>query len=39
VRKPAPIILDGQVLHSITEERLEVVRSLSDFVATQVGSD
>ncbi|KAG2491318.1 hypothetical protein HYH03_010324 [Edaphochlamys debaryana] len=29
-RAQGPIILNGQVLHSITEERLDVVRSLED---------
>ncbi len=32
-----PIILNGQVLHSITAERLDVVRSLEDgYLQTQV---
>ncbi|KAI8471713.1 MAG: plastid acyl-ACP desaturase [Monoraphidium minutum] len=34
--KSGPIILDGQVLHSITPERLALVQSLGSFVATEV---
>mmetsp|Transcript_18625 Transcript_18625/g.40011 ORF Transcript_18625/g.40011 Transcript_18625/m.40011 type:complete len:403 (+) Transcript_18625:152-1360(+) len=36
LKKPAPIILNGQVLHSITEERLEIVRSLGDQLESTV---
>ena len=31
-----PIILDGQVLHSLTPARLEIVQSMDDFAAEQV---
>eukprot|EP00889_Picochlorum_renovo_P006768 jgi/Picre1/33798/NNA_001277.t1 len=31
-----PILLDGQVVHSITPERLELIHSLDDFAAEQV---
>lgn len=31
-----PIILDGQLCHSLTEERLDVVRSLDDFASTEL---
>jgi hypothetical protein len=31
-----PIILNGQVAHSITEERLEYVHGISDYVEQQV---
>jgi len=34
--KPGPVILNGQVLHSISEERLELVRGLGDYIATTV---
>ena len=33
-----PIILNGQVAHSITEERLEMVHGISDYVEQQVGN-
>lgn len=36
LKKPAPIIMNGQVLHSITEERLDVIHSISDHVAKNV---
>lgn len=38
VQAPAegPIIIDGQVLHSITSERLDVVKSLDDFASNEV---
>lgn len=32
-----PIIMNGQVLHSLTDERLEIVRGMSDWVETNVG--
>lgn len=35
-KSKGPIILNGQVLHSITEERLELVKSLTDYVDKQV---
>ncbi|KAI8463447.1 MAG: stearoyl-ACP-desaturase [Monoraphidium minutum] len=35
-RKESPIILDGQILHSITPERLALVSSLGQFVADEV---
>ena len=36
-RVQGPVILNGQVLHSITQERLDVVRSLEDgYLQTQV---
>lgn len=31
-----PIIMNGQVLHSITPARLEIVKGMDDFAATQV---
>jgi len=34
--KEGPIIIDGQVLHSITQERLELINSLDDFAAEQI---
>jgi hypothetical protein len=34
--KEGPIILNGQVLHSITSERLDVVKSLDDFASNEV---
>jgi acyl-[acyl-carrier-protein] desaturase len=33
---PGPIIMNGQVLHSITEERLELVKTLGPYLETQV---
>lgn len=30
-----PIVLNGQVLHSLTEERLEVVKSMTDYMRDQ----
>jgi hypothetical protein len=36
-KHPSPIILDGQVLHSISHERLELVKSMEQFVTDQVG--
>lgn len=37
--KPGPIIMDGQVLHSITPERLALVSSLGDFVEKEVSPE
>lgn len=34
--KEGPIILNGQVLHSITSERLDVVKSLDDFASNEL---
>lgn len=34
--KPGPIIMDGQVLHSITEARLDLVKSIGGYVEEQV---
>jgi acyl-[acyl-carrier-protein] desaturase len=34
--KEGPIIIDGQVLHSLTSERLELVNSLDNFAAEQI---
>lgn len=34
--KEGPIILDGQVLHSISSERLDVIKSLDDFASNEV---
>lgn len=34
--KKGPIILNGQVLHSITEERLDYVKSMGDYLTKQV---
>lgn len=34
--KEGPIIMNGQILHSITPARLELVNSMSDFAAEQV---
>lgn len=31
-----PIILNGQIAHSITEERLDIVHGISDYVEDQV---
>lgn len=36
LKKPSPIILNNQVLHSITDERLDIVHSLSDHVTQNV---
>ncbi|KAF5838958.1 plastid acyl-ACP desaturase [Dunaliella salina] len=36
LKKPAPIILNNQVLHSITDERLDVVYSIADHVEKNV---
>ena len=33
-----PIILDGQVLHSITSERLELIQGMGDYVENNVCS-
>jgi hypothetical protein len=32
-----PIILNGQVLHSLSAERLDVVRSMGDYMEKEVG--
>ena len=34
--KSSPIIMDGQILHSITPARLEIIESMSDYAAEQV---
>lgn len=34
--KPGPIVMNGQVLHSISAERLALVRSLDNFVEEEV---
>lgn len=34
--KPGPIIMDGQVLHSLSPERLKLVASMGDFVEKEV---
>ncbi len=34
--QPGPIIMNGQVLHSITQERLELVKSLGPYMEQQV---
>ena len=34
--KEGPIIIDGQVLHSLTSERLELINSLDDFATEQI---
>lgn len=36
LKKPAPIIINNQVLHSITEERLDVLHSITDHVEKNV---
>lgn len=36
VKKPAPIIMNSQVLHSITAERLDVVRSMGKYIQDNV---
>mmetsp|Transcript_24676 Transcript_24676/g.63586 ORF Transcript_24676/g.63586 Transcript_24676/m.63586 type:complete len:404 (+) Transcript_24676:190-1401(+) len=36
LKKPAPIILNNQVLHSISDERLDVVHSIADHVEKNV---
>ncbi len=33
---PGPIVINGQVLHSLTEERLDVVRDMTDHVKNNV---
>lgn len=38
LKTPSPIILDGQVLHSITAERLDIVRSLEQHVVDNVSA-
>lgn len=35
---PGPIIMNGQILHSITKERLELVQTLGPYLETQVSS-
>jgi len=35
-KKQGPIIMNGQVLHSLTAERLDYVRSMGDFMEKQV---
>lgn len=35
-KQTGPIIMDGQVLHSITHERLELVKTLGPYLETQV---
>ena len=37
-QKASPIILNGQVLHSITSERLELVRGLEGYMRDHVGA-
>ena len=37
--KTGPIILDGQVLHSLTPERLALVSTLGDFVENEVRAE
>jgi hypothetical protein len=32
----SPIIMNGQVLHSITQERLDLVKTLGPYLETQV---
>lgn len=32
-----PIIMNGQILHSLSEERLELVKTLGPYMETQVG--
>lgn len=34
--KPGPIIMDGQILHSLPPKRLELVNGMSDYVEQQV---
>ncbi|KAJ9514699.1 hypothetical protein QJQ45_028422 [Haematococcus lacustris] len=36
VAKPSPIILDGTVAHSITHERLELIRGMGDYIEANV---
>nr|ABP57425.1 stearoyl-ACP-desaturase [Haematococcus lacustris]ABU84867.1 stearoyl-ACP-desaturase [Haematococcus lacustris] len=36
VSKPSPIILNGQIAHSITHERLELVRGMGDYMEANV---
>lgn len=33
---PGPVIMNGQILHSITKERLELVKTLGPYLETQV---
>lgn len=35
--KPGPIIIDGQVLHSLTPERLALLKTMGPFVEAEVG--
>lgn len=35
---PGPIIMNGQILHSISEERLELVKSLGPHMESQVAN-
>ncbi len=35
-KKASPIIMNGQILHSITDERLELVRSMEKHMTDQV---
>jgi hypothetical protein len=37
VKAQGPIIMNGQVLHSITQERLELVQTLGPYMESQVG--
>lgn len=34
--KPGPIVMNGQVLHSITQERLELVKTFGPYLEEQV---
>ena len=36
LKKPAPIIMNNQILHSVSEERLDVVQSLANHVQENV---
>eukprot|EP00879_Flechtneria_rotunda_P005824 GHRR01006128.1.p1 GENE.GHRR01006128.1~~GHRR01006128.1.p1 ORF type:complete len:109 (+),score=6.54 GHRR01006128.1:316-642(+) len=37
-KTPGPIIMNGQVLHSLSQERLELVKTLGPYVEQQVSS-